>query len=65
MPQPEAIDLRQSLPLSERDRAAFFDALAHPPKPNARLLRAFRSAQKRVRLIDEVHSAHADDSCGH
>ena len=38
----------ESLVLSERDRAAFFDALAHPPKPNARLRRAFRSAEERV-----------------
>jgi uncharacterized protein (DUF1778 family) len=38
----------QSLVLSERDRAAFFDALVHPPKPNARLRRAFRSARERV-----------------
>jgi uncharacterized protein (DUF1778 family) len=34
--------------LSDRDRAVFFDALVHPPKPNARLRRAFRSAKKRV-----------------
>jgi len=32
----------------DRDRAAFFDALVHPPKPNTRLLRAFRAAQERV-----------------
>ena len=38
----------ESLVLSERDRAAFFDALVHPPKPNARLRRAFRSAEERV-----------------
>ncbi len=38
----------QSLVLSDRDRAAFFDALVHAPKPNARLRRAFRSARKRV-----------------
>jgi len=48
MPQPVAIDTRQSLLLSERDRAVFFDALVHPPKPNTRLLRAFRAAQERV-----------------
>jgi|ERR1700739_2523222 uncharacterized protein (DUF1778 family) len=34
--------------LSERDREAFFDALLHPPKPNARLKRAFRSAVRRI-----------------
>ncbi|MGD0737657.1 MAG: DUF1778 domain-containing protein [Terracidiphilus sp.] len=38
----------ESLALSKRDRAAFFDALVHPPKPNARLRRAFRSAEDRV-----------------
>ncbi|MGD0097702.1 MAG: DUF1778 domain-containing protein [Terracidiphilus sp.] len=43
-----AILRHQSLVLSERDRAAFFDALVHPPKPNARLRRAFRSARERV-----------------
>ena len=48
MPQPAAIDLHQSLVLSERDRATFFDALVHAPKPNARLRRAFRAAQERV-----------------
>jgi len=31
-----------------RDRAVFFDALIHAPKPNARLRRAFRSAEERV-----------------
>ena len=65
MPQPVAIDLRQSLLLSEHDRAVFFDALAHPPEPNTRLLRAFRAAQERVRLIDAAHPAHADDNCDH
>ncbi len=38
----------ESLVLSERDRATFFDALVHAPKPNPRLLRAFRSARERV-----------------
>jgi uncharacterized protein (DUF1778 family) len=38
----------ESLPLSERDRAVFFDALIRAPKPNARLRRAFRSAEARV-----------------
>ena len=42
------ITRHQSLVLSERDRAAFFDALVHPPKPNARLRRAFRAARERV-----------------
>jgi uncharacterized protein (DUF1778 family) len=44
----EAITRHESLVLSERDRAAFFHALIHAPKPNARLRRAFRSAQQRV-----------------
>jgi uncharacterized protein (DUF1778 family) len=42
------ITRHESLVLSERDRAAFFDALIHPPKPNARLRRAFRLAKERV-----------------
>lgn len=44
----ETIARHQSLVLSERDRTAFFDALVHAPKPNARLRRAFRSARERV-----------------
>jgi len=42
------ITRHQSLVLSDRDRAAFFDALVHAPRPNARLRRAFRSAGARV-----------------
>jgi uncharacterized protein (DUF1778 family) len=38
----------RQLALSERDRAVFFAALLHPPKPNARLRRAFRAAKKRI-----------------
>jgi uncharacterized protein (DUF1778 family) len=34
--------------LSDRDRDIFFDTLVHPPKPNARLRRAFRSARERI-----------------
>jgi uncharacterized protein (DUF1778 family) len=44
----ETIARHESLVLSERDRAAFFDALVHAPRPNARLRRAFRSAGERV-----------------
>ncbi len=44
----ETIARHQSLVLSERDRAAFFEALVHAPKPNARLRRAFRAARERV-----------------
>ncbi len=40
----ETIARHENLVLSERDRAAFFDALIHPPRPNARLRRAFRRA---------------------
>jgi len=39
----------KGLVLSERDRAVFFDALAHPPKPNARLRAAFRMAERFLR----------------
>jgi hypothetical protein len=35
--------------LSGRNRAVFFDALVHPPKPNARLRRAFRMAERVLR----------------
>ncbi|MGA2277948.1 MAG: DUF1778 domain-containing protein [Terracidiphilus sp.] len=42
------ITRHESLVLSNHDRVAFFDALIHPPKPNARLRRAFRSARERV-----------------
>lgn len=42
-------DMRHgSLPLSEPDRAAFFEALIHAPNPNVRLRRAFRLAEERV-----------------
>jgi uncharacterized protein (DUF1778 family) len=44
----ETITRHESLSLTERDRAAFFDALIHAPKPNARLRRAFMSAEERV-----------------
>jgi uncharacterized protein (DUF1778 family) len=42
------ISRHETLLLSERDRQVFFDALVHPPKPNARLRRAFRSAKERM-----------------
>jgi uncharacterized protein (DUF1778 family) len=38
----------QTLFLSERDRKIFFDALIHPPKPNARLKRAFKLESERI-----------------
>ncbi len=45
--------LEQKLPnrqlaLSDRDREAFFKVLANPPKPNARLRRAFRKVEMRI-----------------
>jgi uncharacterized protein (DUF1778 family) len=42
------ISRHETIVLSERDREVFFDALVHPPKPNTRLKRAFRSARERV-----------------
>jgi uncharacterized protein (DUF1778 family) len=44
----QTITRHESLVLSERDRAVFFDALVRAPKPNARLRRAFRRAEERV-----------------
>jgi uncharacterized protein (DUF1778 family) len=44
----ETITRHESIALSERERALFFDALVHPPEANARLRRAFRSAGERV-----------------
>jgi uncharacterized protein (DUF1778 family) len=38
----------ETLALSERDRQAFFDALAHPPQPSERLRRALAEHQRRV-----------------
>jgi uncharacterized protein (DUF1778 family) len=46
----KALERHESLSLSEADRAAFFDALVHPPKPNARLRRALREARTRIQL---------------
>ena len=44
----ETIAKHEMLVLSERDRAAFFDALVHPPKPNARLRRAFKLEERLI-----------------
>lgn len=38
----------EMLVLSERDRAAFFDALVNPPAPSERLARAFAEHRRRV-----------------
>ena len=44
----KTVERHESLALSDADRAAFFDALIHPPKPNARLRRALREEQARI-----------------
>lgn len=44
----ETISRHESLVLSERDRKVFFDSLVNPPKPNARLRKAFREMRARV-----------------
>lgn len=44
----KALERHESLALSDADRAAFFDALLHPPKPNARLRRALREERARI-----------------
>ncbi|MCX7329637.1 MAG: DUF1778 domain-containing protein [Hyphomicrobiales bacterium] len=38
----------ETLSLSERDRAAFFEALINPPAPNERLARAFAEHGRRI-----------------
>ena len=38
----------ETLVLSERDRAVFFDALVNPPQLNERLRKAFREHKRRV-----------------
>ena len=38
----------ETLILSERDRAAFFDVLVNPPAPSERLARAFAEHKRRV-----------------
>src|ERR1700733_14081817 len=38
----------ETLVLSERDRAVFFDTLVNPPAPNERLQQAFAEHQRRV-----------------
>ena len=44
----ETIAHHETLVLSSRDREVFFHALVHPPKPNARLRRAFKASEARV-----------------
>jgi uncharacterized protein (DUF1778 family) len=43
-----AIAEHDTLVLTERDRAAFFDALTNPPALNERLRRAFTDHKRRV-----------------
>ncbi|MBF0392478.1 MAG: DUF1778 domain-containing protein [Alphaproteobacteria bacterium] len=43
-----SIEPHEALILSERDREVFFDTLVNPPKPNARLLRAFTTERRLV-----------------
>ncbi|MDR7259236.1 MULTISPECIES: DUF1778 domain-containing protein [Sphingomonadales] len=38
----------ETLVLSDRDRAAFFDALINPPEPSERLIRALQEHRRRV-----------------
>ena len=42
----ETLSRHDSLVLSERDRAVFFDALMAPPQPHERLRRAFAAAEQ-------------------
>ena len=42
------IAAHETLVLSERDRAVFFDALVNPPAPSERLGRAFAEHRRRV-----------------
>jgi uncharacterized protein (DUF1778 family) len=44
----KALERHESIALSAADRAAFFDALVRPPKPNARLRRALRAERARI-----------------
>ena len=45
----ELIQEHETLLLSEADWGVFLDALENPPKPNAKLKRAFAEYKKRVR----------------
>jgi uncharacterized protein (DUF1778 family) len=38
----------EALVLSDRDRAAFFDAMINPPEPSERLIRALSDHKRRV-----------------
>jgi uncharacterized protein (DUF1778 family) len=42
------ISRHEMLDLSERDRQIFFETLINPPRPNARLKRAFKAGRERI-----------------
>jgi uncharacterized protein (DUF1778 family) len=44
----KTIARHQTLVLSDRDRQVFFDTLVNPPKPSARLKRAFKAERRRI-----------------
>lgn len=44
----QTIAQHETILLSERDRATFFEALLNPPEPNERLRRAFADHDARV-----------------
>lgn len=44
----QTIARHETLTLSERDRAAFFEALVNPPEPDERLVRAFSLHARRL-----------------
>ncbi|QHL91177.1 DUF1778 domain-containing protein [Sphingomonas changnyeongensis] len=48
MQQPRKISERETLSLSDRDRAALFQALTNPPAPNERLPRALAEHSRRI-----------------
>jgi uncharacterized protein (DUF1778 family) len=45
----EVVERFGTLTLSDRDRSAFLKALDNPPRPSARLAKAFKAHAKRVR----------------
>lgn len=42
------IERHETLVLSEQERRVFFETLVNPPKPNARLRRAFEAQRRRI-----------------
>ncbi|MER8864348.1 DUF1778 domain-containing protein [Mesorhizobium sp. M0751] len=47
-PARRTIAEHETLVLSDRDRAAFFDALVNPPQPSERLVRALAGHKRRI-----------------